>query len=440
MRELGVAPAGCTAAHVLALSKMHVRLICMSVLAAMLHDDSSFYEAVSPNKLALAAELHSRGVFAQICVMAHAASWTCSGSNRSDPPLIVLESCAAFGLSAAGFFLERMCFCAWRSMGALDGVIHASLAVALANGSQSPAAMRLHARGVAASLLSYAAAGDAAQRAKEYTVQDGALVWLLSVAAAEDTYAEFIRGRAIACAGNCARAARHVAELEPFVTHMLGVIRAHVLDPSTTLPRIISVKSSPLYCATFAIHNLVAIEELRPLLLEEADVRRLISKLDALARSTPKLKLVAAVIAERVRPAMAQPTLFRLRRSNESFADQMGAIRRALRGAAPLEGAPAPAGFGLPPPAGPDAPPPAGPGAPPHDAMPSPATAPQPAPMPAPPSPRQRTCGGCGATGSTDELKLCAACKRVRYCSAACQARAWPQHKQECTARARGEE
>ena len=431
MRELGVAPAGFTAAHVLALSKMHVRLICISALAAMLEENtiSSVYDAISPSKVALAAELNSRGVFAQICAMAHAASWSCSRSGRSHPPLVVLESCAACGLSAASFFLERMCMCAWHSTGALDGVIHASLAVALANGSQPPAAMRLHARGVAASLLSYVAAGDAAQRAKEYAVQDGALVWLLSVAAAEDTYAEFIRGRAIACAGNCARAARHVAELEPFVTHMLGVIRAHVLNPSTTLPRILYAKSSPLYCATFAVHNLAAIEEVQPL-LEEADVRRLIAELDALARSTTKLKLVAAVIAERVRPAMAQPPLFRLRRSNESFADQMGAIRQALRGAAPLQGAPAPAG--------PGAPAPAGPGAPLHAAASSPADAAQPTAVPAPPSPRQRTCGGCGATGSTDELKLCAACKRVRYCSAACQARAWPEHKQECTARTRG--
>jgi hypothetical protein len=42
-------------------------------------------------------------------------------------------------------------------------------------------------------------------------------------------------------------------------------------------------------------------------------------------------------------------------------------------------------------------------------------------------------CDGCGAK-DTPELKRCARCRAVRYCSAACQRQAWPTHKQDCVA------
>ena len=38
-------------------------------------------------------------------------------------------------------------------------------------------------------------------------------------------------------------------------------------------------------------------------------------------------------------------------------------------------------------------------------------------------------CQGCGAENN---LRLCAACKTVKYCSKACQKKDWPQHKRWC--------
>ena len=46
--------------------------------------------------------------------------------------------------------------------------------------------------------------------------------------------------------------------------------------------------------------------------------------------------------------------------------------------------------------------------------------------------PRKR-CANCGATsGGGVKLKKCGGCRRVRYCSAECQAAQWYQHKLVC--------
>ena len=42
-------------------------------------------------------------------------------------------------------------------------------------------------------------------------------------------------------------------------------------------------------------------------------------------------------------------------------------------------------------------------------------------------------CSNCGATsGDGVKLKKCGGCRRVRYCSAECQAAQWEQHKLVC--------
>ncbi|RKO82702.1 hypothetical protein BDK51DRAFT_51359 [Blyttiomyces helicus] len=41
-------------------------------------------------------------------------------------------------------------------------------------------------------------------------------------------------------------------------------------------------------------------------------------------------------------------------------------------------------------------------------------------------------CDMCGTSAGTDRLKYCARCKRVAYCSAACQRGAWAQHRPSC--------
>ena len=51
---------------------------------------------------------------------------------------------------------------------------------------------------------------------------------------------------------------------------------------------------------------------------------------------------------------------------------------------------------------------------------------------PAPVPPRKR-CANCGVTsGGGVKLKKCGGCRRVRYCSAECQAAQWEQHKLVC--------
>eukprot|EP00983_Pelagomonas_calceolata_P076646 1153508-Pelagomonas_calceolata.AAC.1 len=45
-------------------------------------------------------------------------------------------------------------------------------------------------------------------------------------------------------------------------------------------------------------------------------------------------------------------------------------------------------------------------------------------------SSRARACAECGKTDGG--LQRCGGCRVVRYCSAACQRKAWPAHKKEC--------
>jgi len=45
-------------------------------------------------------------------------------------------------------------------------------------------------------------------------------------------------------------------------------------------------------------------------------------------------------------------------------------------------------------------------------------------------------CANCGKDGDNSSLKFCAACKLVKYCSAACQKAHRPMHKRECKQRA----
>jgi len=47
--------------------------------------------------------------------------------------------------------------------------------------------------------------------------------------------------------------------------------------------------------------------------------------------------------------------------------------------------------------------------------------------MDAPPHPKE--CASCDAQGCK---KLCAGCKKVYYCDAACQRADWPSHKRAC--------
>jgi len=43
------------------------------------------------------------------------------------------------------------------------------------------------------------------------------------------------------------------------------------------------------------------------------------------------------------------------------------------------------------------------------------------------------SCASCGKTGADDvKLKICTACKLVKYCSVECQKNHRPQHKKAC--------
>ncbi len=371
MGDLRVAPE-----DVLPLTKVHIKLLCVATLSALLAQ----VETATPCQLALAETLHSRGVLADVCTLGLAASW--SGSGATIPP-VAAKMCADLALTLTSMFLERMTMCGRRGMARGGPVIQQTLQVALANGCNS--APRQRARGTAATLLSYVVINLPDK--KQQAVRDGALVWLLSVAEADDVYCEYVLGRAIACAGNIVVGARHAAELEPLTQHVLGVISAHLRNPAAQLRRIRDVYSSPLHCATFAVGQLASIHEARPL-LEQADAQRLIAQLLALARRTPRLHEIADIISGRVQLLMAQPPLMRLQRADMLL---------------PFWASPA------------------SPVAPPRAAAP-------------PPAPMERTCGGCGAVDASRVFKLCASCKSVRYCSTECQRAHWKAHKKACKA------
>ena len=51
-------------------------------------------------------------------------------------------------------------------------------------------------------------------------------------------------------------------------------------------------------------------------------------------------------------------------------------------------------------------------------------------------------CDRCGKTAEqacVDSLKMCGSCDAARYCGAACQTAAWPEHQAECWARVRAD-
>ena len=45
-------------------------------------------------------------------------------------------------------------------------------------------------------------------------------------------------------------------------------------------------------------------------------------------------------------------------------------------------------------------------------------------------SKKQRTCDQCGK--ASHSMQKCGRCREARYCSAACQASAWKEHKKVC--------
>jgi len=44
----------------------------------------------------------------------------------------------------------------------------------------------------------------------------------------------------------------------------------------------------------------------------------------------------------------------------------------------------------------------------------------------------KESCSACGKSVGRDQLKACASCRLVRYCSKSCQRDAWPTHKTRC--------
>lgn len=416
-REEDSAPADFSASDVLALCKLHVKILCLATLVAILQTDA---DSETPSQLAMVDALYARGVFAHICTLGDAGSW--SGAHGAVLPATAAKMCADLGMTLASWCLQHIVLRGRRhSTEHSDEAVAETLALALTNGGGS--SPRLRERGLAAMLLSYVASNNTGDN-KEIAVKDGALVWLLSVATAEDVYSEFICGRAIAAAGNLSIAARYAAELEPLLHHLLHVIRTFVASPAAMVRRIIDPISSPLYCATFALGQLAAIEQMRPLLDQEG-AQRLLSQVLVLVKRERSLALIEAMITTRTQILMLQPPLLYLRRSYGLPSARSVQAAQILREA-----------FGVGEPRAPTAETPV-----PAAAPPSAAAAATPAPATTSvPQQHQRTCGGCGAVDAQHVFKLCAACKAVRYCGDACQKRAWPQHKQACRAHVWGGE
>ena len=381
IRALGdMAPDGCSATDVLSVCKLHVKVLCLATLSTLIAPEDHVMQF---DQLSLANVLHSRGVLAAVCDLYR---------HGSTAPAVVRLVMSGVGETVASLFLERMSIFARRSMTHGTAIIGKLLGVALTNGNTPP---RHRTRGHAAILLSFAVVNS--DQAKRLAVRDAALVWLLSVAAADDTYTDVVCGRAIAAVGNLARAARHSSELEPVIVHLLHVIRKHVLhagDPGSLIPD--DVISSPVHNAVFALGQLGGIVEARAL-LQAGQAQQLISQLLAIARATPKLKELKDLITNQVQVLMRQPAMIRLQRFDDEPPTQRAATSQAAT--APTAAAAA-----------------AGAAVPPSDAA--------------------LACCGCGEAGTRRSLKRCAGCRAAWYCSSACQARAWPQHKQACKAHA----
>ena len=376
-----MAPDSCSATVVSVLCKLHVQLLCLATLSTLVAPEDQTNQF---DQMALANLLHSRGVLSVACNL------YCSGNTA---PAYMRSVMSGVGLTEVSLFLERMSIFARLGMTHGAEIITNLLSVALANGNTPP---RQRTRGHAAILLSYAVVNS--DQAKRAAVRDAALVWLLSVAAAEDTYTDIVCGRAIAAMGNLACGARHASELEPVVAHLLHIIRKHVSradDPGSLIHG--DVISSPLYCAVFALGQLGAIEDARAL-LQAGQAHQLILVLLAITRATPKLQQLEILIASQVQVLMRQPAMIRLQRHDEEQLPTQRATGQATTTAAPAAAA---------------------------------------AVSPAASAPACMACSGCGEAGTRRSLKLCAGCRSVWYCSSACQLRAWPQHKRACKAHAR---
>jgi hypothetical protein len=263
------------------------------------------------------------------------------------------------------------------------------LALALSSSAASaPASLQ---RGLAAHLLSFAApeVGD-----KAAAVDAGALPWCVD-AASDDTYAGFYRCRALAGAGNIARAAHSAAQLAPLLTLVRRLLTAHAADVATLTD---DDDITLIYNAAFIVNQLAPLAELRPWLTQHEDVRAALMQLLAAAHASrsPRLDGFVGLIQGRVLPMLALPPPQVLRGDAGPIMRMCATPSRASPGTTwevPQRDT--------------------------HALL-------------------RHVCSGCGAEDAQERFKKCGRCMVARYCGAECQRAHWKAHKKTCVAAAEG--
>jgi hypothetical protein len=377
--------------------KLTVALLSLDALRALLEaldEDAEARgdEACNEARTArLVAELCARGIVDAAVVLASHDSWAPDGGAALAPRAV----CALYGDEAQTSATMFLALLQQRRLrrGVPQGVPPGDdritdllLALALTSGAASPRSSLQ--RGLAAFLLSFAApeVGD-----KAVAVDEGALTWCVDVAA-DESYDNYFRCRALAGAGNIARAAHDVAQLAPLLALVRRLLTSHAADVATLVD---DDEVGLIYNAAFIVNQLAPLAELRPWLTQHEDVRAALLQLLAAAHASrsPRLDGFVGLIQGRVLPMLDLPPPQHLR-------GDAGPIMRMC--ATPSRASPGTTWV-----------------------LPERETA----------ALLRHVCSGCGAEDAEVRFKKCSRCMAARYCSPECQRAHWKAHKKTCAAK-----